>query len=414
MAERNGSGGEGDERDTVGSGQQEDRAPVESGRDVPAEGASGDETELIDNENGAEGGADETVAHGATGDEATAPPDEAAGSEAASPPEASGSRDEDAPTDGSGAEVITFRRREGDSAVEPPEDVELVDEGDDVDEGGGETVSLAELQADEELLEALGSTDADVSAASGEEPELEALLLSWRRDVDAVPMDDIVDTDAAVAAIAEGGRRPRARKRRHLVPVATAAAVLMITFTGVGVAARDAMPGDALWGVTQVLYSDYARSAKAVSQAQDQLDTASTAWENGRRQAAQDALERARDRMRTVDTESNHLPDLRAAHASLSAKFERSGESKEASTTPTTPPSRGSSSSKPSQQPTGTRPELPPSHPPTSSESSNPSTSPETSGSTSQSEPTSGSRSGSSTSSGTSGWSSQDSGLLPP
>lgn len=412
MAERKGPGGEGDERDIVGSGQQDDRTPAEPERDVPAEGAAGDETELTNTDTGAGSGADDTVVTARTDGDATAPDDEAADSDVASGPEATAPRGADADSGSSGAEVITFRRRDEESAGEPPEDEDL----DEFDEAGADPVSLAALQADDELLEALGGADPDVATSSGEQPDLEALLVAWRRDVDAVGMDDIVDTDAAVAAIAEGSRRPRARKRRHLVPVATAAAVLMITFTGVGLAARDAMPGDALWGVTQVLYSDYARSAKAVSVAQDQLDMASTAWENGRRDAAQEALERAQKQMRTVDTESRRLPDLRAAHASLSAKFDEVSTSPETSTVTSTSPPGGTSSSEPSQQPTGTLPEIPPSQPPTSTEPSTPSTSPETSDSTSPPESTSGSEADSSTSSGTSGWSSQgqESGILPP
>ncbi|PKW16006.1 anti-sigma-D factor RsdA [Saccharopolyspora spinosa] len=184
------------------------------------------------------------------------------------------------------------------------------------------TVDLTALQEDDALLDALGGTNPDVSMPTeSTRPSLEALLVAWRQDADAAPIGDLVDTDAADAAIVAGNRPQRRLCRRHLVPVATAAAVLMITFTGVGVAARDAQPGDMLWGVAQVLYTDHTRAVVAASSAREDLNTAEGAIENGNRNAAEAALRSAQEQMRGVDDEHG-LSDLRAAYASLTARID--------------------------------------------------------------------------------------------
>lgn len=186
-----------------------------------------------------------------------------------------------------------------------------------------EPVDLAEIQADDALLDALGGTDPSVPGESEDSgPRLEALLVSWRREVDAAPIADLVDVDTAAAAIAEGrnAHRRARRWRRHLVPVASAAAVLMILSTGVGLAARDALPGDMLWGVARVLYSDHARAAEAHEQAKLELQRAQQAWVNGNLAEAEGYLDSAQKHMRDVDDEHG-LSSLEATHESLAAEF---------------------------------------------------------------------------------------------
>jgi hypothetical protein len=217
------------------------------------------------------------------------------------------------------------------------------DDGDlmDVDEIGEEPVDLAALQADDALLDALGGTNPEVPARDDHQvPDLETLLVAWRRDVDAAPIGDLIDVDAAVVAIAEG-RRPSHAHRRYLVPLATAAAVLMIAFTGVGLAARNALPGDMLWGVAQVLYTDHAREVQAATSARIELANANAAFLQGDRVAAEAALERAQEQMRQVDAEHG-LAELRSAQASLAAKVDAGDSTSASSSSPRphgTPPS---------------------------------------------------------------------------
>ncbi|RCW46692.1 anti-sigma-D factor RsdA-like protein [Halopolyspora algeriensis] len=405
MAERKGSEGDGDGHDPVGSDQQDDRSRTETERDTPVGSAPSDESESSDDLDGGSE-APESVSEP---DRQTAKSEQDGIADGEQVTEQTSRTEQTA--DGT-AKIVTFRGRADESdATEATGEYE----SEQPDAENADPVDLSALQADDELLDVLGGTDPDIALADTDEPALESLLVAWRRDVDATPIGELVDTDTAVSAIDEGRARPRRRKRRHLVPVATAAAVLMITFTGVGVAARDALPGDALWGVAQVLYADHAQSAQAAWQAKQQLDKAGTAWEKGRPEAAREALEQAREEMHTVDAEHG-LSDLQAAHASLSAKIERGQENVE------NLPVASSSSTQPGMT-SSTRPSSTPLVPPPPSGSTQPTHTGSGSPSTSSSNPSgSASRSSSSstgssdrsTSDGSSSSDTGDSGLFPP
>ncbi|MBP2476226.1 hypothetical protein JOF53_005098 [Crossiella equi] len=190
-------------------------------------------------------------------------------------------------------DVELARRRAGAMA---PEDPLTTDHG----EVDG-PVDLMAVRADDVLLDSLAGAHLDPSRSIGEQ-ELSALLLSWRRDVDADPIAELVDIDTALAAI-EAGKTQSRRRHRFLIPLATAAAVLAITFTGVGLAARSAEPGDTLWGLTQVLYSEHARSVEAAASVRADLDTATVALRQGRLDLAKAALERAEASLAQVSAE---------------------------------------------------------------------------------------------------------------
>ena len=88
----------------------------------------------------------------------------------------------------------------------------------------------------------------------------------------------------------------------------------MIAFTGVGVAARDALPGDMLWGVAQVLYTDHAQAVQAATSARENLRTAEDLLEQGDREAAEAALRSAKEQMdwfkRNVPNDPTALPPV--------------------------------------------------------------------------------------------------------
>lgn len=277
--------------------------------------------------------------------------------------------------------------------LEFPRDVVVEYDGDllDVDEAGEEPVDLAALQADDALLDALGGTNPEVPAHDDHRaPDLETLLVAWRREVDAAPIGDLVDVDMAVAAIADASR-PSSRYRRYLVPLATAAAVLMIAFTGVGLAARNALPGDMLWGVAQVLYTDHAREVQAATSARIELANANAAFLQGDRVAAEAALQRARQQMREVDVEHG-LAELKSAQESLAAKVDGSDSRSVLTASPRSRPPAPS-----------TLPPSPPSATPEPPASSTSSGAPSTSPPSSTSAPSSTSRSNSSYPSSTTG-----------
>ena len=314
--------------DPVGADRQDDRA---GGTGGPGEGpeppTAGEGAELIDNhdsDSAADAAAGSNTADIADGTVPRTGSGGNGGTELDHTERYAGSATSDAPagaadSGGATAKVLDFRQR---ASVTDADTEQATAEGlIDPDEVGAEPFDLSEIQADDALLDALGGTNPSVPAESENAgPALESLLVAWRREVDAAPIGDLVDLDEATAAVAAGSRPRRRSRRRHLVPVASAAAVLMIGFTGVGLAARDAMPGDMLWGVAQVLYTDHVQAIQAANAAQGDLDLAEGALDEGRRSDAQEALERAAEQMRAVDAEHG-LDRLQAAHQSLEARY---------------------------------------------------------------------------------------------
>lgn len=342
MAERNGSVGgparRGDGGGGPGSGQQDDRSRVAGDQShAPVEGAASEGTELTDEHRDA----------GSAGADEVASADTDSGRPAGSAQASAGT-----------ADVLTFPSRGG--AVTDDEDE---DDLPDLEDLGEDAIDLAQLQADDQLLDALGGTNPDSAGSDDEQgPDLEALLVAWRQDVDSTPIGDLVDTDRAVEAISEGGQRSRRRlRRRHLVPVASAAAVLMITFTGVGLAARDALPGDMLWGVAQVLYTDHARAVQAAASAQGDFRYAEQSWNNKHRDEAREALKRGGQQMQAVDPEHG-LADLKATQESLAKRFARERADDESTRSSTATSSSTSSRFVPPPPPSTSQ--LPPSQPP--------------------------------------------------
>ncbi|WP_051310400.1 MULTISPECIES: anti-sigma-D factor RsdA [Thermocrispum] len=239
------------------------------------------------------------------------------------------------------------------------------------------TPDLAAVHADDALLDALGGSDRKVADELGS-AELNSLLLAWSREVDSEPMPELVDAETALATIRaarESHRNDKARRRRMLIPVAAAAAVLGVTFGGASIAARDAQPGDTLWGLTQVLYADKAASVEASYDVRAEFKRAREALDDGDLNVARDALEKARKSLQNVAEEDDH-DGLQREHDKLRDELDRGGSAPDDKpTTPegddppsSNPSSPGGSSDQPSEQP--------PSEP--SSEPSEPSTEPST------------------------------------
>jgi hypothetical protein len=205
-----------------------------------------------------------------------------------------------------------------------------------------DAVDFSLVHADDEFLDALGAGQPDPDGRFADD-RLAALLLSWREDVDAEPIANLVEPKLAVATV----RAARARQRRAprlLAPFAAAAAVLAIAFAGVGLAARGAEPGDTLWGLTRVLYSDHARSVEAAQAVKSDLTKAEAALANGQVTEAKSMLDAARTALPTVASEDGQA-DLRAQHDALVAQLPESpaaGVLPPPAASPTTLPASGS------------------------------------------------------------------------
>jgi hypothetical protein len=196
---------------------------------------------------------------------------------------------------------------ERDSRLHRSGDFALDDHVDDsLPPGATEPVDVVQVRADEAWIASL-SAAGNVRVNDPNDPidpndpndpideRLLELLRAWRDDVRTEPQHPLVDTDSAVAALASAHRtRAPRRSTNPFGPLATAAAVLVVVFIGVGLAARGAEPGDALWNVTKVLYSDKARSVEAKITVNRKLDQAREALEAGNVTAAMFALQEAR------------------------------------------------------------------------------------------------------------------------
>jgi len=252
-----------------------------------------------------------------------------------------------------------------------------------------EAIDLALVHADDEFLDLLGGAkldDRDGMLGDFGDEQLSELLMSWRRDVDAEPIGELVDTKLATVTV-HAARMRKKRRPRLLVPVAAAAAVLAITFAGVGLAARDAQPGDTLWALTQVLYADHARSVEAAEAVKADLREAQAALTEGDVDEAKSKLEDAHATLPTVSSEDGQA-DLEAQHASLLAQLpgNPSGEAgPPPSPEPSTQPDPGtgssdggdSSGSSPTDQPSDSgSPSVPPTEQPTEPTSEPPSSEP--------------------------------------
>ncbi|KZB82123.1 anti-sigma-D factor RsdA [Amycolatopsis regifaucium] len=215
---------------------------------------------------------------------------------------------------------------------------------------------LSAVQADDALLDALGGSDPQMADDLGDQ-ELNALLLAWRRDIDSEPLAELVDVDTAVTTVKTAAlARKHGGRRRLLVPVAAAAAVLAIAFAGTGLAAKDAQPGDTLWGLTKVLYADHARSVEAAAAAKLDLEKANLALAGGRLDDARKALDEAQAALSQVTDEENR-DLLLEQHRQLSAQLQNP-------TQPALPPDQ----QLPTQTPVATTPQPTPqpTPPPTS------------------------------------------------
>jgi hypothetical protein len=190
---------------------------------------------------------------------------------------------------------------------------------------------LSAVQADDRLLDALGSATPGAAGALVDD-ELNALLLAWRHEVETEPFGELVDTETAIATI-QAARPQPVSKHRFLIPLASAAAVLAIAFTGVSLVARDAQPGDALWGLTRVLYSEHAKSIEAAAIVRSDLDSARLALREGKVSEAREKLNKIEASLGSVSTDDGK-GELEEKHKEL----EKELDTNTSVTSPTTPP----------------------------------------------------------------------------
>jgi len=247
-------------------------------------------------------------------------------------------------------------------------------------------VDLVAVQADDELINAL-SAGYPVSAPGlfgyDADDRVAAILAAWKAEVDEDPIPELVDVDQAVAAVLAG--RPRKARARHLAPVAAAAAFLVLTLGGVSVTSHSAEPGDVLWPVSRVLFSERAESVEAAARVEDHIDRAKQALVSGKPTMAERELEQAHVDLAAVRPEEGQVEladvqdfllakaqetpegvpaDLDAPLASKPTRPVPAGVAADPDVAPlpssalTKPPVTGSSGAPPSSTDVGTAPQL--------------------------------------------------------
>lgn len=181
-------------------------------------------------------------------------------------------------TGSSGTNGHTYRPSPG-----RPYDADMLDEDSPID--------LVELQADDELINAL-SSGLGVSGPGRQgydaDDRLVAMLSAWRADVDAEPIPQLVEPDVAAEAMA-----PQHRSRRvgYLRPVIAAVAVAACGLGVLSVTAHEAQPGDSLWGLSKVLYSERAEQVQAAADLRTGIDRVNAKLASGDTLGAQRDLE---------------------------------------------------------------------------------------------------------------------------
>ena len=174
------------------------------------------------------------------------------------------------------------------------------------DSGEAGPVDIAAVRRDDALIEAIAG-DGQVATDSAEEYQLASLLANWRADIVEAPMPAGPDLDAVVAAVNQeiGARDVRVnaqrRGRLRLVrPIMGAAAAVALIAGGTTAFSYGAQPGDPLWRVKEVVFSQQAQTTIA-QHAEDDMTKAQTLIDQGHPDQAKALLESASDSTTQVD-----------------------------------------------------------------------------------------------------------------
>jgi hypothetical protein len=168
----------------------------------------------------------------------------------------------------------------------------------------GTPVDIAAVRRDDELIDAIAS-DGPVATDSADEYEIASLLANWRAELTLPPLPAAPDIDTVFAAVNQeiGARAARANaggRLRLVRPIVGAAAAIALVVGGMTAFSYNAEPGDPLWKVKQVVFSEQANSTMANIDTSSYLEEAQQLLDNGKPQAAKEKLEDAASRVTEV------------------------------------------------------------------------------------------------------------------
>ncbi len=148
-------------------------------------------------------------------------------------------------------------------------------------------VDIAAVRRDDEFIEAIRG-DGPVATDDADEYQLALLLSSWRAEITEPALPAGPDLDDVAAAVdreiaAVGLRRTASGRKRSsfLRPVAGAAAAIAVVMGGLVVFSYDSAPGDPLWSVKSVVFSEQAESTVAQIDTTSMLEQAENMIANG-------------------------------------------------------------------------------------------------------------------------------------
>ncbi|UOT01505.1 anti-sigma-D factor RsdA [Rhodococcus opacus] len=198
--------------------------------------------------------------------------------------------------------------------------------------GDDAPVDVAAVRRDDALIDAIAG-GGPVATDSPEQYELALLLTNWRADIVATPMPTGPLLDDVIAAIdasdARSARSAARGKLRLLRPIAGAAAAIAVVMGGATIFSYNAAPGDPLWSVKSVVFSQQADSTVAQIDTTSQLQEAERLIAAGDAEAAKNLLEGAADRSGGV-RDADLRNELDVWRAKLAAEVDKIA--------PTTPP----------------------------------------------------------------------------
>ncbi|BAH54504.1 anti-sigma-D factor RsdA [Rhodococcus opacus] len=199
--------------------------------------------------------------------------------------------------------------------------------------GDDAPVDVAAVRRDDALIDAIAG-GGPVATDSPEQYELALLLTNWRADIVSTPMPTGPLLDDVIAAIdasdnARSARSAARGKLRLLRPIAGAAAAIAVVMGGATIFSYNAEPGDPLWSVKSVVFSQQADSTVAQIDTTTQLQEAERLIAAGDAESAKNLLDGAADRAGGV-RDADMRNELDVWRAKLAAEVEKIA--------PTTPP----------------------------------------------------------------------------
>ncbi|WP_280373410.1 anti-sigma-D factor RsdA [Nocardia wallacei] len=208
--------------------------------------------------------------------------------------------------------------------------------------GDNGPVDIAAVRRDDALIDAIAG-DGPVTTDSSEEYQLATLLANWRAEIVEEPLPGGPDLDAVVAAVNQeiGARQTRVNvaRRSHLRlvrPLMGAAAAVALIFGGMTAFSYSAQPGDPLWRVKEVVFSQQAQTTIA-QRADNALSQAQTLLEQHRPEEAKALLASSRNTAIQVDDEKRRN-ELEERWNQLWAQLSIDAPDIAASLTPISPP----------------------------------------------------------------------------